>query len=223
MIFTGQDFFTIGVLILLEGILSIDNALVLAVLARSLPVKDQRRALSYGLLGAILFRVSVIGLATYLMKWVWVKFIGGGYLLFVGLSHLLKPVSEEAHLEKQKKKKRSFWMTVLIIELTDIAFALDSILAAVALTPKYWLIVIGGTIGLIMMRFSAALFIKLLERFPSFERTAYILVTWIGLKVVIEGFQIEAIDFHSTSNPAFWIFWGTILLSVLTGFKSPTK
>lgn len=109
-------------------------------------------------------------------------------------------------------------MTVIIVELTDIAFAVDSILTAVALTTKVWVVMAGGLIGLVMMRFAASLFIKLLERFPRFEPTAYILVFIIGMKLLIDGFHFPGVDFHSAHSPAFWIFWGSMAGALLFGF-----
>lgn len=217
-----QDLVIVGILIFLEGILSIDNALVLAVLAKHLPKEQQRKALTYGLVGAVVFRMLAIFVASYLMHWNWVKFVGGGYLVFIATRHLFfvdKELSKEV-------KKVSFWKTVLLIELTDIAFAVDSILAAVALTPKYWIIVTGGVIGLIMMRFAASVFLGLLNRFPGLEKTAYLLVLTIGGKVIIEGMRIDGINFHSTDNYAFWIFWITMILATAYGFifnKKPKK
>jgi YkoY family integral membrane protein len=209
------DFFTIGVLIFLEGVLSIDNAIVLAVLARQVPEAQQKKVLTYGLVGAVVFRMIAIALASYLMHLHWMRFVGGGYLLYLSVQHFFFSASAES---KIKSKARSFWGAVLMVELTDIAFAMDSILAAVALTQKYWVIVIGGLIGLVLMRFAAATFIKVLKRFPSFETSAYLLVALVGAKVVIEGFQFEGVDFHSVSSPWFIGFWTLLVAGVLYGF-----
>lgn len=210
-----QDLASIGLLIFLEGVLSIDNALALAVIARQLPRSQQRKALTYGLVGAILFRFIALGLAAYLMSWTWVKFVGGGYLLWLAASHWLKKADDDS---KKLKVGTSFWKTVLVIEITDMAFALDSILAAVAVTPKLWVVVTGGIIGLIMMRFAATLFIRLLEAFPNFENTAFLLVALIGAKLVLDGLHLPGISFHSPSSWAFWVFWIGILACIGVGF-----
>jgi YkoY family integral membrane protein len=215
-----QDIALIGFLAFLEGILSIDNALVLAMMAKHLPPAQQKRALTYGLAGAVVFRIIALGLVTQLMKWTWVKFVGGGYLALVAIMHFIK---KEDHDSDKPKKVKGFWATVAIIEVMDIAFAVDSILAAVALSNKFWIVFTGGFIGVIMMRFAATLFLKLLARFPAFETTAYLLVLVIGVKLIIDGFHFPGIDFHSSSSPAFWAFWGTMAACLLYGFMPKRK
>ena len=219
---TGDDVVAISFLIFLEGILSIDNALVLALIVSGLPHHQHKKALTYGIVGAVVFRIIAIAAASYLMQWLWVKFVGGAYLLYLALNYWWEHRSKEAEKEAKKHKQRGFWATVIIVELTDIAFAIDSILTAVALTKKLWVVVTGGLIGLLMMRFAASIFIRLLERFPRFEPTAYILVFIIGSKLIVDGFHFPQIDFHSAKNPAFWIFWLSMLGSMLYGF-TPSK
>lgn len=215
----AQDLVLIGFLAFLEGILSIDNALVLALMARHLPKHQQRRALTYGLVGSVVFRLISLGMISQLMRWNWVKFVGGGYLIFVAVTHLLKKGPEQKHELHEGKKKKSFWITVLQIEIMDIAFAVDSILAAVALSNKFWVVFAGGMMGVILMRFAASGFLTLLAKFPGFETTAYLLVLIIGGKLTIEGFRFPWIDFHSASHPSFWMFWGSMLLALLSGFR----
>ncbi|MFM7058964.1 MAG: TerC family protein, partial [Planctomycetota bacterium] len=130
----------------------------------------------------------------------------------------------------------NFWTTVAVIELTDIAFAVDSILAAIALVgsapddhpanaphPKLWVVIAGGIIGLMLMRVAAALFIRLLEKFPRFEVAAYLLVIVIGLKLLVDwGFNRPGspyqVDFHSYRTPEFWVFWISMLVALCVGF-----
>lgn len=218
--FTTQDLFLVLFLAFLEGILSIDNALVLALLARGLPEKQQKKALTYGLAGAVIFRLISLTIITSLVRWHWVKAVGGGYLIFIAIKHLIFPAATE---EGKPASRGDFWKVVLIIELTDIAFAVDSILAAVALSSKFWVIFTGGLLGVVMMRFAASIFIKVLRRFPTFETSAYLLVLTIGIKVVLESLRIPALDFHSASHPAFWVFWGIMALWILYGFKPRRK
>ncbi|MGZ3693883.1 MAG: TerC family protein [Bdellovibrionota bacterium] len=210
-----DDLIAVGFLVFLEGVLSIDNALVLALIVNPLPKALHKSALYYGLLGAIIFRIFAISIASYLMKWTWVKFVGGAYLVYLAVSFWWRGPETE---EQKRRAHHNFWMTVLLVELTDIAFAADSILTAVALSKKLWVVVTGGVIGLLMMRFAASMFIKLLERFPRFEPTAYILVFIVGLKLLIDGFHFPGVDFHSPKNPAFWAFWIGMLLSFGFGF-----
>lgn len=222
---TPDDLVAIGFLVFLEGILSIDNALVLALIVSGLPAHQHKRALTYGIVGAIVFRIIAIALASYLMKWTWVKFLGGAYLIYLALHYWWeqRKGKQEGEDGNKSSKAKGFWTTVLVVELTDIAFAIDSILTAVALTTKVWVVMTGGIIGLIMMRFAATLFIKLLEKFPRFEPTAYILVFVIGTKLLVDGFKFPQVDFHSASNPAFWIFWGSMLACLIFGFTKKGK
>ncbi len=214
------DLAVIGLLIILEGLLSIDNALVLGMLAKRLPKHMRARALTYGLVGAFVFRVTAIIAAGFLLKFTFVKFLGGGYLVYMALSHLLShheleetehtQVDELTHLVHEEERENAahpesterriaiaklnrsqfwlFWRTVFVIELTDIAFAVDSILAAMALAgsrpEKLWVVITGGIIGVVLMRFAAAMFVGLLERFPRFEVSAYLLVLTIGIKLL---------------------------------------
>jgi YkoY family integral membrane protein len=252
-IFQTGDLAVVGLLVVLEGVLSIDNALVLGLLARRLPKRLQKRALTYGLVGAFVFRFIAIGTASFLLRWNFVKLLGGGYLLWVAVKYFWsdhrnkkehsieigstgQPVLIDEHVEREppRGQKAGFWSTVAVIELTDIAFAIDSILAALALVgsapvghvgphPKLWVVVTGGMLGVILMRFAAVIFIKLLDRFPRFETSAYLLVATIGLKLLADwGLNTPAhphrADFHSPGSPAFWIFWVTMLICFLTGF-----
>ena len=200
-------------LALLEGILSIDNAVVLAMLAKKLPPPEQKKALTYGLVGAMASRLILLVLIVQIVRWPWVKFLGGGYLLFLACKQLLK--SKAKSKRRAKNVPSSFWRTVLVIELTDIIFALDSVLAAVAVSDNYWIVFLGGVIGIIIVRFSAAGMISLLEKYPHLERTGYYLVFFIGAKLIVDGFGSAAIDFQSPENAAFWIFWSLMLATVL--------
>lgn len=212
---TAQDAAIVGVLVFLEGILSIDNAVVLALLVKPLPARLHRRALTWGIVGAIAFRLFAISMAAKLIEWRWVKYLGGGYLVYLAVAHFISKSSQNP----KAAKARSFWMTVLVIELTDIAFAIDSILAAVALTPKVPLVIAGGIIGMILMRFGAAVFVKLLDRYPRFETSAYLLVLLIGTKLVLEALRLPWAHFNDASHPSFWAFWALMLLCVAIGFR----
>lgn len=215
VILDPQDFAVIGVLVFLEGVLSIDNALVLALLARRLPSRQQKRALTYGILGAIILRLAALSAVSLLIQWTWVKFVGGGYLLYISLMHWIKG-DDGPNLEEGKQA--GFWSTVILMMLLDLAFAVDSILAAFGVSQKLIVICTGAIIGLAFLRFAAGIFVRLLKRFPNFEESAYLLIVLIGAKLILEGFHLPQLDFHSTSHPAFWLFWGMMLLSVLYGF-----
>jgi YkoY family integral membrane protein len=273
--YNNKDLMVILLLVLLEGVLSIDNALVLGLLAKRVPKPLQKRALTYGLIGAFVFRILAIATASYLLKWRIVKLLGGGYLIYIAVKHLFFESKEDAEEvvtldkdgepelriaetglpltldqemteikervpvpipEQEMRAGKSFWMAVAVIELTDIAFAVDSILAAIALVgsppadhpvgathPKLWVVIAGGMLGVMLMRVAAAMFIRLLEKFPRFEVSAYLLVIVIGLKLLVDwGFNSEAhphtIDFHSFRTPEFWIFWISMLACLAYGF-----
>lgn len=278
----ASDVAVVLLLILLEGVLSIDNALVLGLLARRLPKHQQRKALTYGLVGAFLFRIIAIFTATLLLKLPIMKLLGGGYLIYIALKHFFferkdetdeqikigpdgHPVLEDSVTHEQLKGaaleqeivERSpavmrpraaglakFWPTVAVIELTDIAFAIDSILAALAFippsvvtpNPKLWVVITGGMLGVILMRYAAVIFIKMLDRFPRFETAAYLLVTVIGLKLCLDwhfnarppDWPMDKVfhgplDFHSPSSPAFWTFWALMAVCFAVGFIPQKK
>ncbi len=210
------DLATIGILVFLEGVLSIDNALVLAIIARGVHPRYQKKVLTYGLFGAVAFRMIAILFASTLIHYRWIKFIGGAYLLWLAIQYFFLSGQDS---DEKKVVQRGFWITVLIVELTDIAFAVDSILAAVALSDRYWVVVTGGLIGTFLMRFAAKQFIVLLDRFPNLETTAYLLITAVGSKVIIEGFQFQGIDFHDPTNPWFWAQWIVMGIIVSLGFR----
>jgi len=240
--FDPHDLLVVAILIVLEGTLSIDNAVVLGLLARRLPEHCRGRALSYGLIGAFVFRLIAIVLATTLLKWNVFKLLGGLYLLYVALRHFLEKKDDghehgEEHGPSATVQKASgkFWPTVAVIELTDMAFAVDSILAAIgvvgrppadtppdSLHPKLWVVFVGGFLGVVLMRYAAMGFSKLLDRFPRFEPAAYLLVLAIGAKLVIDWadgrWHFEGIDFHSAQSPAFWAFWIVMVACFAFGF-----
>lgn len=197
------DAFTILTLAALEGVLSVDNALVLAILVRGLPKDQQKRALTYGIVGAFTFRIIALIFAAYLMKlWVF-KLIGGGYLLYLAMKHMFFFFKEDAHQGRASTSK-SFWKTVLLVELTDIAFSIDSITTAVAMTDKLAVVWIGGILGIIFLRFAATFFVQMLERLPSLEDLAYQLIFFIGAKLSLEAFHVEI------SHDIFWLMMAII-------------
>ena len=222
-----HDVATIALLALLEIMLSVDNALALALLARHLPKDEQRKALSYGLVGALLFRLIALSSVNVLIRSHWLKYVGGGYLIYIALRHFFgwgKAEEESSDAAASKlSKQMGFWRTVVMIEITDIAFAVDSILTAVSLSNSLWIIFAGGFIGVIAMRFAAKTFIRLIEKYPNFEHTAFQLVFIIGLKVIIEALRLPGVDFHSPSDPGFWIFWTLMLSCFAFGFRRPAK
>lgn len=235
------------VLILLEGLLSADNAVVMAVMVRHLPRVQQKKALFYGLLGAFVFRFAALFLITTLVKYWWIQALGAAYLLFMSaksLYDLYHESSETAEdLLEKPRKKSGFWMTVLKVELADIAFALDSMLAAVALAVtlpalgdfeigginggQFAVIFIGGIIGLILIRFAARKFIVLLEKYPKLEVAAYLIVGWVGVKLLVLTLAHESLQIIDPAFPqsTLWkmTFWIVLIGLVVYGYLSSVR
>ena len=203
--FTTTDFIAIGTLAILEGILSVDNSLVLAILVRTLPKNQQRKALTYGIAGAFLFRLIALIFAAYLIKFLFFKIVGGLYLVYLAMKHMFFFFREDAYQTRPGVAK-SFWGTVIVVELTDIAFSIDSITTAVAMSNKLVVVWLGGIMGIIFLRFAASFFIRLLEKLPRLEDLAYQLIFFIGTKLLLEGFHIEI------AHEIFWLMMGIIVV-----------
>jgi YkoY family integral membrane protein len=193
-LFTGTGLLVMLNLVLSEGLLSLDNALVLAILVSHLPtdryyklgpfkMSIQQWALTAGIFGAYFFRTIAIVLGTYLIQFWTLQLLGGGYLLWLGYEHFFAGRVERSEISAYGK---GFWATVIKVELMDIAFSIDSILAALGLSKKVWVILMGGVIGILCMRLVAGVFIRLIERFPLFKHTGYALVALIGYRLVSE-------------------------------------
>lgn len=225
--FQVSDLAGVGVLIILEALLSADNALVLAIMVRHLPRKLQQKALLYGLGGAFVFRFIAIIFAAVVLKQWWLQGLGALYLLFLPIKHFIKRSGGES----AKPVGQGFWQTVIAVELTDIAFALDSVLAGIGfitrpgkgiMEDKIWVVYVGAIIGIILLRFAASLFIRLLEKFPVLDHVAYILVGWVGVKLLfhsLEKFQLDnptAMPFR-LPHMHEGVFWGGLAAIAIIG------
>jgi len=186
----ATDLVTIGLLVVLEGLLSADNALVMAIMVLGLPRRDHQKALRYGLLGGFAFRAVATALAAYLIRVGWVKVLGGLYLLYLTYSHFWG--REEGEDRRQAPKAKSmlgltpFWATVVRVEIINLAFSIDSILVAVAMSPKLWVVIIGGILGIVAMRLVAGQLIALVQRYPALVDGAFIIIAWVGVKLCLE-------------------------------------
>ncbi len=186
----AADLITIGLLVVLEGLLSADNAMVLAVLVLGLPKREQQKALRYGIVGAFVFRVLAILLAVYLIQIKIVMLIGAAYLLWLPYHHFKG--SEDAAARRTPKAATSwlgmspFWSTVVKVELTDIVFAIDSILLAVAMSNKTWVIITGGILGVIAMRLVIGQLLVLVHRYPPLVDGAFVIIAWVGIKLLLQ-------------------------------------
>jgi YkoY family integral membrane protein len=215
----ASDLLTVGLLVVLEGLLSADNALVLAILVLGLPREQQQRALRYGILGAFTFRVIAILLATYLMRVAWVRLAGGSYLLYLAYSHFFRGDQQASRhappVARPMFGLSAFWSTVVRVEFVDIAFSVDSILVAVALSDKLWVIVTGGILGIIAMRLVAGQLIELIRRYPALVDGAFIIIAWVGVKLLLEyAHAIHIIDWEVPKS----ISLGLIVVIFLIAF-----
>ncbi|HEY9569825.1 membrane protein [Lysinibacillus sp. BF-4] len=237
------------VLVALEGLLAADNAIVMAVMVKHLPPKEQKKALFYGLIGALVFRFAALFLIATLVKYWQIQAIGAAYLLFISIKSLygIWKHKDVENADIQPKKESGFWMTVVKVEITDIAFAIDSMLAAVAIAMtlphlgnfdigginggQFLVMFFGGVIGLVIMRFAAQWFVKVLNDYPSLEAAAFMIVGWVGVKLVVltlahPGVGLIAESFpHSTLWKAtFWIvLLGIALGGYFTGLRNKKK
>jgi len=207
------DFVTIALLVALEGLLSADNAMVLAILVLGLPKREQRKALRYGILGAFAFRGAATILAAYLIKLGWVKLVGSGYLLYLVYHHFRGSAGGQDRRKAPKAQPwlglTPFWATVVKVELTDIVFAIDSILVAVAMSPKLWVILTGGVLGIIMMRMVIGRLLSLVERYPPLVDGAFVIIAWVGIKLLVEFLHAE--NYLAFEIPK-WLSLGLIVI-----------
>ncbi|WP_413364629.1 TerC family protein [Lysinibacillus sp. 3P01SB] len=211
-------------LVIIEGLLSADNALVLAILVKHLPEKQRKKALLYGLIGAYFFRFLFIGIGVYLVKFWFIKLLGGAYLAWISISHFIKKSNdgeEGKEFNKQSWLVRVFgvfWATVISVELMDIAFSVDSILAAFAISDKVWVLLIGGMIGILMMRTIAGFFVTLIDKIPELETTAFILIGIIALKMLL-----SIVGIHISNYAFFAILIIAFAVTILIHFAKKGK
>src|SRR4051794_10024014 len=205
----------------------------MAVMVKHLPRDQQKKALFYGLFGAFVFRFAALFMITFLVNIWQIQALGAAYLLFIAIKSIIdQRKGEDTHPDAKKRKESGFWMTVVKVELADIAFALDSMLAAVALAvtlPKlgnfdigginggqFIVMLLGGIIGLVIMRFAARQFVVLLQKFPTLETAAFLIVGWVGVKLVVLTLAHPALQILDTEFPHSTL-WKTTFWIVLAG------
>ena len=183
-------------LILIESLLSVDNAAVLATMVMDLPKEKREKALKYGIIGAYFFRGICLLFASYLISVIWLKALGGLYLIYIAVKYFIDKTKDKKEEEVVKKEQSKvykltlgllgpFWSTVAMVEVMDLAFSIDNVFAAVAFTKNIYLIWIGVFIGILAMRFVAQAFVRLIQKFPFLESTAFIVIGVLGIKLVI--------------------------------------
>ncbi|TYQ26558.1 TerC family protein [Pseudanabaena sp. UWO310] len=203
----------LGVLILLEAILSADNAIALAAIVRSLPdPKQEQWALRYGLIGAFVLRIVLIFTATWVIKYWQFELAGSVYLLWLSGKFFLEKSQEDHDTKNPVRMADKLWQVVALVSLTDLAFSLDSVTAAVAVAEETWLVLIGGVVGIIALRFLAGLFIKWLSEFTHLESAGYLIVLLVGMRLFIKVFSDSLV-------PPEWLMLSCIGLVFLWGFS----
>lgn len=227
------------ILVALEGLLAADNALVLAIMVKHLPEEERKKALFYGLAGAFVFRFASLFIISFLVDIWQVQAIGAAYLLFIAINHIVRKLAfkDKEVVKKEKVKKGAgFWPTVLKVEIADIAFAVDSILAAVALAMtlpnsplpviggmdggKFLVVFIGGLLGVIIMRFAANLFVKLLQTRPGLEIAAFMIVGWVGVKLVVLTLahpDVAVIPYEFAHSTGWKLTFYLVLIGIAAG------
>lgn len=238
----------VGNLIVLESLLSVDNAAVLATLVLDLKPENRKKALRYGILGAYVFRGAAMIFASILIRIWWLKPVGGAYLLYLVWDWWKGQQTEEKDDDFIDKNGNwlyratvgrlgTFWATVALVELMDMAFSMDNVFAAVAFTPNIILVCTGVFIGILAMRLIASWFVQLMERYTFLETSAFIVIGVLGLKLLLSLYQHffpdtalsrflggHAADI-ATSALTIGIFFIPILTSLLFNFprRAPKK
>tara|TARA_B100000212_G_scaffold289706_1_gene231025 strand:- start:36 stop:752 length:717 start_codon:yes stop_codon:yes gene_type:complete len=204
------------ILISLELLLSADNAVALASLTKTLCNADDRnKALNIGITISLVFRILLILLSNFLLNYLFIKIFAGLYLIYLFIANVaFKKDIEEVPLKDNLslEKNFSFIKVVALLSVTDLAFSIDSITTAVAISDQYILIVIGAIIGVIALRFTSGIFLKLLDFFTRLEMAGYIAILIIGIKLILNTLILE------TLLPDFY-FYILILLSFIWGFS----
>ncbi|MDO7850055.1 hypothetical protein Q4S41_00505 [Hymenobacter sp. CA1UV-4] len=226
----------VGNLVIIESLLSVDNAAVLATMVGDLPKEQRHKALRYGIIGAYVFRGVCIVFASFLIKFWFLKPLGGLYLLYLAYGHFkARPAHDDETIDKEKSwfyrntlgLVGKFWATVALIELMDLAFSIDNVFAVVAFTDNLILICVGVFIGILAMRLVAQAFVLLMGRYPFLETAAFVVIALLGLKLMLslvshflpghpvsEALEGEAADVALTvlTVACFLVPWATSLL-----------
>jgi YkoY family integral membrane protein len=180
------------ILIALEAVLSADNAIALAAIAQGLEdSRKQGQALNLGLAVAYILRMTLILTATWVVKYWQFQVLGAGYLLWLVWQYFTSDEGDAA--EHHGPKFTSLWQVIPVIAVTDMAFSLDSVTAAIAVSQETWLVLIGGTVGVITLRFMAQLFITWLNEYERLEDAAYVTVGIVGIRLLVRAINPELV------------------------------
>lgn len=201
------------ILIFLEIALSFDNALAIAALVSRLPKPLRNKALTYGVWGATGFRIVALFFLQQITKYVWIRMVGALYLLYLSFCHFFFAPKEND--SSKIMTRTNFWRIVFAVEMTDIIFSADSILASMTVTNNYLIMVVGGCIGILAMRFASGFFASLMAVFPKLEDAAFVLVGAAGMRLMFEwAFSI------SIPEP---VFYAVLMVCIGYGFTKKLK
>ncbi len=170
-------------LFIIEVLLSVDNALVNATLAESLPAIQRTKALRIGILLGALFRIFALLLASIIIQNVWLKIAGGLYLVYLAITHLGKPIDEEG---KVIKAKATYGGIIAQIALADIVFSLDNVISAVSFSSNLFIVMLGVSIGVVSMLFITPILSRLIHTYKGMPQAAYAIVGLVGAALIIE-------------------------------------
>ena len=174
-------------LIIIEGLLSVDNILAIATLAAQLPEKQKKIALRMGLAGAYIFRGVALFFVGFIMANLWVKFLGAFYLIHLMAEHFSNDsASQDDDPATNPTKARGFWPTVFAIQLMDLSLSVDNVVTAVAMSPDIRVVVIGVCLGLLALWLFASLSLKLVEKYPILQHVAFLLIGYVGIILLVE-------------------------------------
>ena len=207
------------VIVSLELVLSADNAVALASITKKLNnLELQKKALNIGIFIALILRILVILTAQFVLSFWPVKLVGGVYLLFLSFSKLysFQDLNKIETISSKTVEKTSLLKVILILAVTDLAFSIDSVTAAVAISDQFLLVITGAIIGVVALRFTSGLFVKWLEIYSNLEKSGYIAVGLIGLKLILQLILYELVI------PEY-IFFMIMLFLFLWGFSSKNK
>lgn len=208
-----ETLLVLPVLISLEAVLSADNAIALAALTQGLhDSKQQQRALNIGIVLAYVLRMVLILTATWVVKFWQFELAGALYLLWLVVQYFTSSSDEDSNHPHHGPRFASFWQAIPLIAITDLAFSLDSVTTAIAVSHETWVILLGATIGVVTLRFMAGLFIRWLTIFTHLEDAGYLTVALVGLRLLVKVFNDSLV-------PPQWVMVSLIALIFFWGFS----
>ncbi len=211
--FGVETLLLLPVLVALEAVLSADNAIALAALTQGLhDEKLQQRALNIGLILAYLLRMALILTATWVIRYWQFELAGALYLLWLVVQYFTSGEDEDGIHQHHGPRFKSLWQAIPMLAITDLAFSLDSVTTAIAVSQETWLVLLGATIGIITLRFMAGLFIRWLNEFTHLEDAGYITVALVGLRLLARVVYPNLV-------PAEWLMISLITAIFIWGFS----